>query len=216
MLYQKRIRKKKSLIDPVDIIPFSGQTKHEKDDKPVLKSPAKEIAPVVEMQKEVKVLASPTGNLKTSYLSIKEMQEQQRITKASNGEFEKDKPKKQFNYDDLIMTWKRFAFQCKEEGMDTLYAALSGRDPKVNLETFMITHEIDNTVQKTFLESNEARLMSFLRTELENFSVSLTIIEITGDDSKKLYSGKDKFEDMAKRNPHLQTLQKRFKLDIDF
>lgn len=216
MLYQKRIRKKKSLIDPVDIIPFSGQTKHEKDDKPVLKSPAKEIAPVVEMQKEVKVLASPTGNLKTSYLSIKEMQEQQRITKASNGEFEKDKPKKQFTYDDLIMTWKRFAFQCKEEGMDTLYAALSGRDPKVNLETFMITHEIDNTVQKTFLESNEARLMSFLRTELENFSVSLTIIEITGDDSKKLYSGKDKFEDMAKRNPHLQTLQKRFKLDIDF
>ena len=216
MLYQKRIRKKKSLIDPVDIIPFSGQTKHEKDDKPVLKSPAKEIAPVVEMQKEVKVLASPTGNLKTSYLSIKEMQEQQRITKASNGEFEKDKPKKQFNYDDLIMTWKRFAFQCKEEGMDTLYAALSGRDPKVNLETFMITHEIDNTVQKTLLESNEARLMSFLRTELENFSVSLTIIEITGDDSKKLYSGKDKFEDMAKRNPHLQTLQKRFKLDIDF
>ena len=144
------------------------------------------------------------------------MQEQQRITKASNGEFEKDKPKKQFTYDDLIMTWKRFAFQCKEEGMDTLYAALSGRDPKVNLETFMITHEIDNTVQKTFLESNEARLMSFLRTELENFSVSLTIIEITGDDSKKLYSGKDKFEDMAKRNPHLQTLQKRFKLDIDF
>jgi hypothetical protein len=216
LLYQKRIRKKKSLIDPVDIIPFSGQTKHEKDDKPVLKSPAKEIAPVVEMQKEVKVLASPTGNLKTSYLSIKEMQEQQRITKASNGEFEKDKPKKQFTYDDLIMTWKRFAFQCKEEGMDTLYAALSGRDPKVNLETFMITHEIDNTVQKTFLESNEARLMSFLRTELENFSVSLTIIEITGDDSKKLYSGKDKFEDMAKRNPHLQTLQKRFKLDIDF
>lgn len=216
MLHQKRIRKKKSLTDPVEIIPFTGQTKHEKDDKPVLKSPAKEIAPVVEMQKEVKVLASPTGNLKTSYLSIKEMQEQQRISKASNGEFEKDKPKKQFTYDDLIMTWKRFAFQCKEEGMDTLYAALSGRDPKVNLETFMITHEIDNTVQKTFLESNEARLMSFLRTELENFSVSLTIIEITGDDSKKLYSGKDKFEDMAKRNPHLQTLQKRFKLDIDF
>lgn len=216
MLHQKRIRKKKSLTDPVEIIAFTGQTKHEKDDKPVLKSPAKEIAPVVEMQKEVKVLASPTGNLKTSYLSIKEMQEQQRISKASNGEFEKDKPKKQFTYDDLIMTWKRFAFQCKEEGMDTLYAALSGRDPKVNLETFMITHEIDNTVQKTFLESNEARLMSFLRTELENFSVSLTIIEITGDDSKKLYSGKDKFEDMAKRNPHLQTLQKRFKLDIDF
>lgn len=216
MLHQKRIRKKKSLTDPVEIIPFSGQTKHEKDAKPVIKSPAKEIAPVVEMQKEVRVLTSPTGNLKTSYLSIKEMQEQQRIAKASSGELEKDKPKKQFTYDDLIMTWKRFAFQCKEEGMDTLYAALSGRDPKVNLETFMITHEIDNTVQKTFLESNEARLMSFLRTELENFSVSLTIIEITGDDSKKLYSGKDKFEDMAKRNPHLQTLQKRFKLDIDF
>lgn len=216
MLHQKRIRKKKSLTDPVEIIPFSGQTKHEKDAKPVIKSPAKEIAPVVEMQKEVRVLTSPTGNLKTSYLSIKEMQEQQSIAKASSGELEKDKPKKQFTYDDLIMTWKRFAFQCKEEGMDTLYAALSGRDPKVNLETFMITHEIDNTVQKTFLESNEARLMSFLRTELENFSVSLTIVEITGDDSKKLYSGKDKFEDMAKRNPHLQTLQKRFKLDIDF
>jgi DNA polymerase-3 subunit gamma/tau len=114
------------------------------------------------------------------------------------------------------MAWKRFAFKCKEDGMDTLYAALSGRDPKVNLETFMITHEIDNTVQKTFLETNEAKLMAFLRNELENFSISLTIVEVTGEDSKKLYSGKDKFEDMVKRNPHLQTLQKRFKLDIDF
>lgn len=144
------------------------------------------------------------------------MQEQQRSLKASNGECEKDKPKKQFTYDDLIMTWKRFAFQCKEEGLDSLYAALSGRDPKVNLETFVITHEIDNSIQKTFLESNEPRLLSFIRSELKNFSVSLAIVEITSDDSKKLYSGKDKFEDMAKRNPHLQTLQKRFKLDIDF
>jgi len=216
LLHQKRIRKKKSLTDPVEIIPFSGQTKYEADAKPVLKSPSKEIAPAIEMQKEVKVLTSPTGNLKTSYLSIKVMQEQQRVAKAQDGELEKDKPRKQFTYDDLIMTWKRFAFQCKEEGMDTLYAALSGRDPKVNLETFMITHEIDNTVQKTFLESNEARLMTFLRTELENFSIALTIVEIAGDDAKKLYSGKDKFEDMVKRNPHLQTLQKRFKLDIDF
>ena len=216
MLHQKRIRKKKSLTDPVKIIPFLGQSDNDENSKPVVKIPLKEQASIVEMQREVKVLTSPTGNLKTSYLPIKEMQKQQRIAKASNVELDKDKPRKQFTYDDLIMTWKRFAFQCKEEGMDTLYAALSGRDPKVNLETFMITHEIDNTVQKTFLESNEARLISFLRTQLENFSVSLTIIEITGDDSKKLYSGKDKFEDMAKRNPHLQTLQKRFKLDIDF
>jgi len=168
------------------------------------------------MQKEIKVLTSPTGNLKTSYLSIKELQEQQRKEKSSSADFEKDKPREKFTYDDLIMTWKRFAFQCKEEGMDTLYAALSGRDPKVNLETFLITHEIDNTVQKTFLETHEARLMAFLRNELKNFSVSLTIVEVTSDDTKKLYSGKDKFEDMVKRNPHLQTLQKRFKLDIDF
>jgi len=216
LLHKKRNRKKKSLTDPVDIIPFTGQSTSEKSDKPTLKAPVKDTPPVIEMQKEIKVLTSPTGNLKTSYLSIKEMQAEQRVAKSKNAEHDADKPRSQFTYDDFIMTWKRFAFQCKEEGMDTLYAALSGRDPKVNLETFMITHEIDNTVQKTFLETNEAKLMAFLRNELKNFSISLTIVEITSEDSKKLYSGKDKFEDMAKRNPHLQTLQKRFKLDIDF
>lgn len=216
MLYQKRIRKKKNLTDPVEIIPFNGQISKEKVATSVIK-PAKAdtTPPAIVVQKEVKVLTAPTGNLKTSYLSIKELQEKQRAENFQS-DHDSDKPKKQFTYDDLIMTWKRFAFQCKEEGMDTLYAALSGRDPKVNLETFIITHEIDNTVQKTFLESNEAKLMTFLRNELENFSISLTIVEVVGDESKKLYSGKDKFEDMARRNPHLQTLRKRFKLDIDF
>jgi DNA polymerase-3 subunit gamma/tau len=187
------------------------------------KLPRKKVAPTgdappvaMSFHKEVKVLTKPTGNLKGSYLSIKESQDKLRQEGSEKIESNDGKPKNDFSKDELIIAWKKFAYQCKQEGMDTLYASLSARDPKLNKETLVVTHEVDNTIQKSFLETNETKLATFLRNELQNWGIKIQFEDVKGEEVKQLYSGKEKFEDMAKRNPHLLTLQKRFKLDIDF
>jgi DNA polymerase-3 subunit gamma/tau len=114
------------------------------------------------------------------------------------------------------MTWRKFAFKMRDEGQDTLFTALTGRDPILKEEN-AVTHYVDNDVQLRFLQTNETKLMGYLRKELQNWSISLTIEEGSEENGeKKLYSGKEKFEDMAERNPHLKTLRQKFKLDIDF
>jgi hypothetical protein len=80
-----------------------------------------------------------------------------------------------------------------------------------------MANQVDNEVQKTFIDSNETKLLSFLRKELENWEITIECTVGTEESTnKKLYSGQDKFKDMAERNPQLKVLQQRFKLDIDF
>ncbi len=162
-------------------------------------------------------MTNPTGKLNNSFLGIKELYEQgQQKEKKPEQETNKDKPHESFSLDQLKMTWRKFAFKMRDEGQDTLFTALTGRDPILG-EDNLVTHYVDNDVQLRFLQTNETKLMGYLRKELKNWSISLKIEEGSADNGeKKLYSGKDKFEDMADRNPHLKTLRQKFKLDIDF
>ena len=90
------------------------------------------------------------------------------------------------------------------------------RDPILK-EDNVVVHFVDNDVQLRFLKTNETKLLGFLRKELKNWSITISIEEGSAENGeKKLYSGKEKFEDMAERNPHLKTLRQKFKLDIDF
>jgi len=127
-----------------------------------------------------------------------------------------NKPMEKFSLDDLKMNWRKYAFQAKENGLDTLFTALTMRDPVLE-EDNLIRHYVDNDVQKTFLSTHETDLLGYLRRELKNWSIQLKVEEGSEENGeKKLYSGQDKFKDMIERNPHLKTLQQKFKLDVDF
>lgn len=123
---------------------------------------------------------------------------------------------KAFAYDDLKMAWRKYAYIAKEKGLDTLYSALIGTDPTLH-DNYTIKHQVSNDVQKTFVDTHETDILTYLRKTLQNYEISL-ICEVgtENSDKKQLYSGQDKFKDMVERNPHLKTLQQRFKLDIEF
>jgi len=168
------------------------------------------------MHKEAKKLSAPTGKLSTEYLSIKELQAKKKEGVKSNAEDLSNKPVKPFSYDDLKMAWRKFGYKAKDENLDTLFTAITSKDPVIK-ENYVIAHQVDNEVQKTFIDSNETKLLSFLRKELENWEITIECTVGAEDATgKKLYSGQDKFKDMAERNPQLKVLQQRFKLDIDF
>lgn len=219
MFDQKRARKKKALTDPVDIIPFKGQSDNpgKKSSGEGTKKKTAPPPPIVAEQKEAKKLSNPTGKLNNSFLGIKELYEQgQQKTKNPEEENNTNKPREKFTLDELRMTWRKFAFKMRDEGQDTLFTALTGRDPILKEDTHVV-HYVDNDVQLRFLKTNETQLVGFLRKSLKNWSIQISIEEGTADNgNKKLYSGKEKFEDMAERNPHLKTLRQKFKLDIDF
>ncbi|MCC5922990.1 MAG: hypothetical protein JJT77_04310 [Crocinitomicaceae bacterium] len=214
MFYQARVGKKKALTDPVEIIPFVGQS--DKKEAVATKKTVQNDAPPVRksLYTEAKRLTAPTGQLKSSFLSINDLKEKN-LQKGEN-EINQNLPTKPFSYDDLKMAWRKFAYKAKSAGMDTLFTTMNARDPILQ-ENNVVLQNVENEIQKDFLTNNLTELTGFIRKELENYAIQV-ICEVNEDENavKKLYTGQDKYNDMASRNPHLKTLKQRFKLDIEF
>ena len=168
------------------------------------------------MVKPRKLVLNTKIKLKSS-TSINSIIENRNKTKKVNiiEEVDPEKmPKTSFTPDDLEGKWARFCHETKKAGKDSLYATLVKRKPKLG-DNHSIELIIDNKVQEDYIGSIKPDLMEFLRTELNNYSIQLNLKIEVDTEEKSLYTGKEKFEKMMEKNPHLKTLQNKLKLLID-
>lgn len=215
MLYQTRVRKKKSLTDPVAIIPFANQNLREKV-AGVPKPVAPSISQKMMERPEPKVLTQPTGNLQSTNLSIKKMLSPEEGVLPTTGVNHKDLPRESFSFDEVKIHWRRFANEMKSLGKETFYNAMIKREPKVK-DDVHLTLEVDNQVQIDYINVEIERLITYLRNSLKNFDVTLKV-ELTSnlEEEAKFLSGKDKFAVLSRKYPNLHSLKTTFNLDIDY
>ena len=212
MFFKTRARKKKWLTERVDILPFPNQTLRKKP------TPAKTVAsvPVSIVPQEVKpvILSVPAGSVDAPHISIKKILEDQ--IKNDPTLTKENEEREPFTRDQLKMFWKRFAFQMKENSMETFYNALIKREP-VFLDDEKLAIEVDNNVQIDYINPHLNDFVSFLRKSLKNYSISVEM-RLTEDSMQevKYLTGKDKFAAMARKNTNLHKLKNLFNLDIEF
>jgi DNA polymerase-3 subunit gamma/tau len=212
LFFKTRARKKKWLTERVDILPFPNQTLRKKP------TPAKTVAsvPVSIIPQEVKpvVLTAPAGSVDAPHISIKKILEEQNTNKSSlSKENEEREP---FTREQLKMFWKRFAFQMKENSMETFYNALIKREP-VFLDDEKLVIEVENKVQIDYINPLLNEFVSYLRKNLKNYSITVDLKLSDEQVSEvKFLTGKDKFATMARKNTNLHKLKNLFNLDIEF
>ncbi|GAB5419204.1 MAG: hypothetical protein Crog4KO_25490 [Crocinitomicaceae bacterium] len=206
--------KKKGLTDLVEIIPFPEQLR-DRAPKPKQKAAVKptKSAP---LKPEPKVMSAPSGKLNTSGISIKQLMHQ---NSPENGGTMKDManmPMNDFGIDELKMSWRRFAFDMKNQGKHTFFSALMKRDPML-VEGTKYKMEVDNQTQVDYINPILSELVDYLRSSLKNYSIEVSIELTTNPEEEvKFLSGKDKFAALARKNPNLHTLKSTFNLDVDF
>ncbi len=192
---------------PVDSLRKSSSAK-----KSIESSVKQETKPTVVV--EQKTLSTPTGNVAHSHISIKKVLEDQK----KQGELvpEKELPRDFVVLEQFKMYWKQFAYQLKDNGMETFHHALIKRDPLViNDELYAIV--VDNQVQVDYIQPLLGDFISFLRDKVNNFSLEVKLqISDNPDEEVKYLTGKDKFAAMARKNPNLHVLKSLFNLDIDY
>ncbi len=162
-----------------------------------------------------KVLETPSGKLSASSLSIKKLMEKKEEVLEAGGDTS-NLPREPYSYDDLKMSWRKYAFSMKTDGKETFYNALIKREPKsVNENEYLL--EVDNQVQIDYIQPQLSDMLSYVRRDLKNFDI-LIRVEITTnpDEEVKYQTGKDKFAALARKNPNLHTLKNTFNLDIEF
>ena len=75
---------------------------------------------------------------------------------------------------------------------------------------------ISNKSQEIVIEKEKIDLHEYLRKKLENDAIEV-ITKIQENNKERVpYTNKDKYEQMAKDNPNLNTLREKLGLDFDF
>jgi DNA polymerase-3 subunit gamma/tau len=97
-----------------------------------------------------------------------------------------------------------------------MYATLSKRLPVLK-PNFEIEFTIDSSVQKIDLDNEKPAILGYLRKELNNYSISISIALTESEDtSMKYLSGRDRFLQMAEKNDSLHKLREQLGLDIEY
>lgn len=162
------------------------------------------------MQKPVKRLsrrvAGPSvkdalaGKFKEDKLSASE--QHQIYTKANESE--------DFNAEQLKQKWEQFLQRLNKR--PNLKSTLS-RIPELKAD-YQLYLEIENTVQENLINGIKPELVSFLRKELRNSNINLTLKITKQAKGKIIYTDSEKFDELVKKNPSLQILKQKFKLDF--
>ena len=179
-------------------------TSEKEDNKPGLTtSPNPEVA-----ERLVKRNAAKVSGLSLKSVRKKKELELQRQSKEDS----RQELREAFSEDDMIEAWNSFASKIEKDGRYNLHSHLSMGVPK--LEGHLIHLVFPNSTIKVELERAKPELLRFIRTELRNDQIDLSI-EVNETETKRYaYTPREKFELMKKKNPLIEDLRKSFDLDV--
>jgi len=118
-----------------------------------------------------------------------------------------------FSEDELHNKWKEFAESVKLNEL-RLANTLTSSIPKLS-ENYNIEFTVSNEFQKEAVLNKKNEILAFLKKELKNFLINLTVQVIETEQKQKLYTQEDKFKHLAEKNTTLNTLKQKFNLDFE-
>jgi len=119
------------------------------------------------------------------------------------------------NYSDhnLKDHWKSYAQKIKAQGKDSEFTILN---QELSIKEHTIEIKLKNAFQEDILERFKADLLQYLRENLKNNKIKITTHLIPQKESELIYTSQEKFNHLAKKNPHLKTLKDKLGLDTEF
>ena len=125
------------------------------------------------------------------------------------------KAQSEFTVADVISALETYVATSQED--TTVKIALTSHTPKV--QGFVITLEVDNDFLLSKVTDIHPYLLSFLTKRLNNGFISLNVLVCTepenGEEKKRLFTAKDKFDHFVEINPAVSELKALFGLEIE-
>ncbi len=155
-------------------------------------------------------------NLKKALEETKEKANDQQDGQGLRTEDNRVKAQSEFTAADVTAALESYITTLGDEDKATKIA-LSSHAPKV--EGFVITLEVDNDFLLTRTMDLHPVLLSFLMKKLNNgfitLNVQIYVDKNDGEEKKRLFTAKDKFEHFASINPAVGELKALFGLEIE-
>lgn len=187
--------------------------------KAVSEPPAPKITPRLEIKESPGKATNGKIPLKTGMLSIASMTNGNGISPTLKGEpkAQTAAPEKETGGQaaTLESAWIAFAESLKQKKKINLASTLTARKPERE-DGSSITFRVLNQVQEDEINAVKTDLLVFLRSQLKETSLQLKILVDKSEIERKPYTGEEKYQRMAEKNPELAKLRQQFNLEIDF
>ena len=219
---QKKKAKSVAILPPnfLDIEEIGPLPKNDQIKKTDIKLKKQHESPELEVE-ETKIIAPKRSlsikkrSLTTSISGIRkklndneeQVQKQEALLISSNSKFSSHL---------LLEKWNKFAEIKKKEGKMGLHTTLTKSSPILKND-FNIDFHLDSEVQKMDLQKETPYLLEYLRKELNNGSIQihLHVSEMENQKISQLTS-RERFFQMAEKNPDLHLFKEEFDLDLEY
>lgn len=121
-------------------------------------------------------------------------------------------PKDSFTEQEMLKAWNHYVGKIEKKGKFNLASILRIDTP--SLEDTTIHLEFPNATNKIEVERQQTEILRYLRKQLNNFDVTLSISVNEQLDKKYAYTTQEKFEKLKEKNSNIDLLRKTFDLDI--
>ena len=131
----------------------------------------------------------------------------------AEGQVEVIREVEDFGIEALSTKWEAFKSTKKKDGKDKEVALLN---QEYSLKDHVITIKSTNDVFTIIFNDLKTDLLVYLRKQLRNGKIKLEIETLAIDDSKMIYTNREKFDHLSEKYPELKKMQDRLGLDTDF
>ena len=150
--------------------------------------------------------------LKNSSLSLKSIEKNESVNNSENNIEEEIYENNPYNEADIIALWEKYSEIMEEKGRYNIASILRIDNPILDQNTIKIV--LPNSTNKIELENEKKELLMYIRANLQNNNVYMEINIDESVQEKLVYTDKDKYELMKKKNPDIEILKDLFNLSM--
>ena len=125
---------------------------------------------------------------------------------------EENLPTEDFTEEAFMEAWYFFLDKFKKDGKHNLASILNMDTPKLKGTDIHLTFPTETNKKEVM--QGQYDLMTYIRTTLNNFDISLVITVNEVMNKKYVFTPQDKYEKLVEANPSLELLRRTFDLDL--
>ena len=151
--------------------------------------------------------------LSNSGFSLKSLEKKEKNNTISNSvDHEVDLEENPYTEADIIALWEKYSEIMEKKGRFNIASILRIDKPKLLKNTIKLT--LPNSINKVELGIEKKEILDFIRKNLKNNNICIDLIVDEKIEEKLVYTDKDKYDLMKKKNPILEKLKNSFNLSI--
>ena len=183
----------------------------------IVKDPVKEQAKVQTSEDLVEIVEKPilkTQRRRSSALALKSVQKKKEARKSVEfTELDKEAlPKDPFTESEFLKLWNAYKTKLEKGGEKIVASIMNTDTPTISGHTIELT--FPNKMMKGEFNKSKPKLLKFLRTKLNNYSVDFEVVVREEDTKKFAYTAQEKYNKLLEKNKKLAKLKNTFKLDL--